>query len=490
MASTGLDARRRATVHLVLATAASVATDWGLARSHVEAAQRLLAMLLDDQLTSRAERLAGEIALGEYRVDDAAAHGRQAFELAERHDLPESACAALLLLGRCARLGDLDESERLFCSAVERAEGRGLPLWRARALHEVATLDVLRVGTPDRLRASQELAESLGLLSVAAFDQYHRSIVHFLRFELDETLELAHLAQAAARRYRLGLLVPATMIMDVSVAAVRLDRRGADEAADAVLALLGDDPELTASTLGNGLALASLAANDLARAGEELEAARAAIGDTLLATGYPWRGLRVLLHALDGDGGALAREEREVVTLLDHPIIRGCIELAEGVAHGGAGEAATAIEHAARGDESLARAPWFRILGRRLVAEAMVTGGWGDPVPWLRHAAAFFDGHGNHVLAGACKTLLRQAGAPVPRRGRGSSTVTPTLQALGVTSREADVLALVVQGLSNKEIADRLFLSPRTVEKHVERLVAKTGVAARHELAKYGSDLS
>ena len=120
----------------------------------------------------------------------------------------------------------------------------------------------------------------------------------------------------------------------------------------------------------------------------------------------------------------------------------------------------------------------------------MLTGGWGDPVPWLRQAVAFFDGHGNHVLAGACKTLLRDAGAPVPRRGRGSSTVAPPLQALGVTSREVDVLALVVQGLSNKEIASRLFLSPRTVEKHVERLVAKTGVTERAELAKYGSDFS
>jgi DNA-binding CsgD family transcriptional regulator len=280
------------------------------------------------------------------------------------------------------------------------------------------------------------------------------------------------------------------MIMDVSVAGVRLDRRRADEAADAVRALVGDDPELTASTLGNGLALASLAANDLARAGEELEAARAAIGDKLLAVGYPWRGIRALLRAFDGDGGALAREEREVVTLFGHPVIRGCIELAEAVAHGAAGDAATATEHAARGDESLARSPWFRNLGRRLVADAMVTGGWGDPVPWLRQAVAFFDGHGNYVLAGACKTLLRDAGAPVPRRGRGSSTVAAPLQALGVTSREVDVLALVVQGLSNKEIAERLFLSPRTVEKHVERLVAKTGVAARHELAKYGSDLS
>jgi DNA-binding NarL/FixJ family response regulator len=120
----------------------------------------------------------------------------------------------------------------------------------------------------------------------------------------------------------------------------------------------------------------------------------------------------------------------------------------------------------------------------------MLTGGWGDPVPWLREAAAFFDAHGNHILAGACKDLIRDAGAPVPRRGRGSSTVPPSLQALGVTSREVDVLALVVQGLSNKEIAARLYLSPRTVEKHVERLVAKTGVSARNELAKYGSEMS
>jgi DNA-binding CsgD family transcriptional regulator len=197
-----------------------------------------------------------------------------------------------------------------------------------------------------------------------------------------------------------------------------------------------------------------------------------------------------LLHALDGDGGALAREERAVVTLVGHPVVRGYIELADAVAHGQVGDAAAAAAHAQLGDESLTRTPWFRHVGRRLVAEAMVTDGWGNPVPWLREAAAFFDGHGNHVLAGACKDLLRAAGAPVPRRGRGTSTVAPALQALGVTSREVDVLALVVQGLSNKEIAARLYLSPRTVEKHVERLVAKTRVAGRHELTKYGPDLS
>jgi DNA-binding NarL/FixJ family response regulator len=52
-----------------------------------------------------------------------------------------------------------------------------------------------------------------------------------------------------------------------------------------------------------------------------------------------------------------------------------------------------------------------------------------------------------------------------------------------VTDREADVLRLVIGGLANKEIAAALRLSPRTVEKHVENLLRKTGARSRTELA-------
>jgi len=51
-----------------------------------------------------------------------------------------------------------------------------------------------------------------------------------------------------------------------------------------------------------------------------------------------------------------------------------------------------------------------------------------------------------------------------------------------VTTREMDVLVLVADGLTNREIAERLFVSPRTVETHVASLLAKTGTASRAEL--------
>jgi DNA-binding NarL/FixJ family response regulator len=51
-----------------------------------------------------------------------------------------------------------------------------------------------------------------------------------------------------------------------------------------------------------------------------------------------------------------------------------------------------------------------------------------------------------------------------------------------VTSREADVLVLVREGPSNREIGERVYLSPRTVEKHVASLLAKLSAENRIQL--------
>ena len=53
----------------------------------------------------------------------------------------------------------------------------------------------------------------------------------------------------------------------------------------------------------------------------------------------------------------------------------------------------------------------------------------------------------------------------------------------GLTAREAEVLRLLVAGLTDREIGERLFVSPRTASRHVGAVLAKLGAASRTEAA-------
>jgi predicted ATPase/DNA-binding CsgD family transcriptional regulator len=72
---------------------------------------------------------------------------------------------------------------------------------------------------------------------------------------------------------------------------------------------------------------------------------------------------------------------------------------------------------------------------------------------------------------------------------RGGQDTPPELARAGITPRELEVLRCVVQRLSNREIAERLIVSSRTVESHVSALLAKLGVTTRRELAARGAAL-
>jgi len=97
----------------------------------------------------------------------------------------------------------------------------------------------------------------------------------------------------------------------------------------------------------------------------------------------------------------------------------------------------------------------------------------------LAHAAA--DHLGARPLADAVTLLARRArlsltAAPVPAQADPA-------RALGLTGREHDVLRLVALGRSNRQIAEELFISPKTASVHVSNILAKLGVSGRGEAA-------
>ncbi len=58
-----------------------------------------------------------------------------------------------------------------------------------------------------------------------------------------------------------------------------------------------------------------------------------------------------------------------------------------------------------------------------------------------------------------------------------------------LTKRELEITALLVQRLSNKEIAEKLFISPETVKRHVYNIYRKLKVSTRREAAKKATAL-
>ncbi|MFJ4083335.1 AAA family ATPase [Streptomyces iakyrus] len=99
----------------------------------------------------------------------------------------------------------------------------------------------------------------------------------------------------------------------------------------------------------------------------------------------------------------------------------------------------------------------------------------------LAHAAARH--LGARPLADAATALGRRARLPLaPAAAPGPAPADPA-EALGLTSRERDVLRLVAAGHTNRRIAQELFISPKTASVHVSNILGKLGVSGRGEAA-------
>ncbi len=466
---------RRVELLLVLVRAALAAGDTDSATADVASARATGD--LDPGVRAALDAVGAHVALADDRLDEARRLASAAVSGADR---PEVECEALEVLGRLATASD---SVALFRRSADLAERHGLTTWRLRALQELALTEATPDG--DHVRELRRVAADAGAhLTIAQMDLVLADMA-LNAFDRDTCREAAERCADASRRYGLASLPVALLWLAGGHA---LDGSGTEmEAvlAEAEAAAPGD-ARMEADAWGRVRATYHALREDRAALRHALERSMefTRVAPEMESV-YPGQYWWALLHALsDDDLGLAARAEIAASRLVRTGFGDGWLALVDAVVLGRQGRAAEACAAVERARTAIGERDWSWY-GLRLVAEGAVRDGWGEPVLWLREAEAFFSDRGHDRVARECRTLLVAAGAPAVRRGRGRSTVPPALRRLGITSRELDVLVLVADALPTREIAARLFLSPRTVEHHVASLLARTGSRSRTELAAF-----
>ncbi len=92
------------------------------------------------------------------------------------------------------------------------------------------------------------------------------------------------------------------------------------------------------------------------------------------------------------------------------------------------------------------------------------------------------------AVAEGGRYLHPSLGAELARAEREAKTGPKTPYGIPLSRREVDVLRLVALGYSNKEIAEELYISVRTVETHRSHIIQKTGLRHRSELTRFAID--
>ncbi|MYW14504.1 hypothetical protein GT039_02590, partial [Streptomyces sp. SID2955] len=124
---------------------------------------------------------------------------------------------------------------------------------------------------------------------------------------------------------------------------------------------------------------------------------------------------------------------------------------------------------------------------RHRLAGALLAEGAEDgrdrAVELLRLAAAVAAHLDARPLADAVARLAQRARLTLSGASGHSASPADPVAALGLTSRERDVLGLVAAGRTNRQIAEELFISPKTASVHVSNILGKLGVSGRGEAA-------
>jgi DNA-binding NarL/FixJ family response regulator len=160
------------------------------------------------------------------------------------------------------------------------------------------------------------------------------------------------------------------------------------------------------------------------------------------------------------------------------PVLRAEALLAAGVVAAAAGDDASAVPLLQQAEAMVIEDPRPVLRARIGYALAQALAGAGQVELAIEEARAALE---NFLALDAgpdadrTAALLRRLGAPASR----ARSMDPTQLLAGLTAREQQVLQLLCEGLTNAQIGLRLFVTTKTVEHHVSRVLAKLGVHSR-----------
>ncbi len=458
----------------------------------------------------------------------------EAVRLLERHGNSDALADALLVLSRAAYwhrgagaatphaqravdlVGDAEPSPvqamafahmaRLHLLANRNAEASD---WADRALDAATRVGHLPAEAGARITrgaAGRNLGEATGLedvvegLELARRHGFHESVIrgyfqvaveHLRRGDLDRAEEVVHEGRTYAANHQVaygtfrldGLLGSLLLNHGALDDALGVLRAAVDGEADPgvagvqplswlaqALARTGDPEAATYADRAWGLAIGSAEAPRLAAAAaallevgwltgrtDGLEDVAARALELVDETAHPWYSgdLRV---ALDRAGLAVPPPPRRELLLDAHA-------------------AALAGDHVTAADA------WGRRGYRHEQAVEQVL---SDDRERMLDGVRMLDDLGAVGTANVARALLRARGVTsVPRGPTRGTRGNPA----GLTNRQVDVLALLAEGLTNAEIADRLVLSVRTVDHHVSAILDKLDVRSRQEAAALAPEL-
>jgi DNA-binding CsgD family transcriptional regulator len=404
--------------------------------------------------------------------------GRQALDEARAALDAPSECAALDLLGRAYDFsGDRDQAAAAYQAMEDTAAAAGLTGARLRGLVQRAEFEILGGREPALMIDACAVAREHGVLAEQAWAELNLSLALTIQGDPRAGLVLADEALDRARRQRLDLL-PFLLVaragaqsylgiedFRATLAEARTRSGGAGDLEIHALGIEGDH-EMQIGRYDRAL--------DFLERG--LDAMRATPGGVPADT-HCWLAMLLVSFGRDDEARAVVDEVARTPDI--HRWHGRAVTLAGARAF--IARDPTAFDAAIA--SATGRMPFDLALLRVLAAQVL---GGDQATRWLGEALDLYESHDGLVAVDRVRGLLRDAGGRVPR-GRSGGAVPRSLIPYGVTAREAETLALVNEGLPNAAIAERLFISVRTVESHVSSLLTKLGVPNRQALASFAS---